>query len=339
MARALKILAGLVLAGIVAWVAWWIVAARGQEAALAGWLEDRAAEGWQAEADKISVVGFPDRFDRRVACLALADPEAGWAWAVPLLDATSPAWDPTRIDLALSETQSFAVPGERVDVEAARFGGVFSVVPGPSLALREASIATEALEAIGQSGWGAGAAQVSARIARRTGGTGPANGYDIDLEALEIRLPARVVARLDPSGQLGSEVGRLSLAAQIVADRQIDRYALEQGELGAETVVIRDADLQWDNLGLGLRGRLDADEEGFAEGEIEIEARQWQRLLDVFERSGAVGPNAREALEGALGFVALLGGGDSIEITLGFSGGRMRIGPVPLADAPRLVQR
>lgn len=339
MTRILKALVAATVLAAVGWSGWWWLAARGQEAALAGWLEARAAEGWQADAARIAITGFPRSFDRRVEGFALADPAAGWAWSGPLLTATSPAWDPTTIALALPSAQKFSVPGESTNVTSARFDVLMSVWPGTDLTLRSAGIDVAELLVVGRSGWGAGARDIDARIARRDASSGPPNGYDLEMSATDLVLPRDVVGRLDPTGQLGLEVGRLALAAQFITDRPLDRHVIENGELGAETVVVRAAELVWDDIALAVSGRLDADAAGFAQGSLRIEAREWRRLIALMERAGVVGPGAADAIEGALGLVALFGGGESIDVTLRFEDGRVRLGPVSIGDAPRLVDR
>ncbi|MEO0820534.1 MAG: DUF2125 domain-containing protein [Pseudomonadota bacterium] len=333
--RFLRWIAGLGILAVLGWVGWWWAAAAGQETALEAWLEARAAEGWQAEGD-VQVTGFPDRFDRQLVAPALADPEAGWAWSAETLSATSVAWDPTHIAVSFPPEQSLAVPGQRVAIASDRLDALFAVVPGLSLALREVGFEADGLSLAGQSGFEAGAARLEGRVARRLEGTAPENSYDISVDAEGVRLPRDVTGRIDPGGRLAGEVARLTLRGQAVTDRPLDRYVIETGEIGADTLVVREGTLAWGDVRLGLSGRLDADANGYAEGELAVEAEDWRRLLDISERSGAISAEVADAVRGTLGFVSLLGGSKGLDITLGFSGGRVLIGPVPVARAPRL---
>ncbi|MEL6208680.1 MAG: DUF2125 domain-containing protein, partial [Pseudomonadota bacterium] len=191
MGRIAKWIMGLALAGGLGWLGWWFAAATGQEAALEGWLEARAAQGWQAEGD-VSVGGFPARFARRIEGPALADPRAGWAWQAAFLEAVSPAWDPTNIAFRLPNAQDFAIPTTRVRIESTRFQGLLSVVPGISLPLRALGLDIEALTLEGREGWQAGAERVLIDVARRTDGA-PENTYSVDLTAEAVRLPKRLL--------------------------------------------------------------------------------------------------------------------------------------------------
>ena len=49
--RMVRILSTVMVLGAFAWTGWWHVLARGQEAALAAWFDDRARHGWQAERE------------------------------------------------------------------------------------------------------------------------------------------------------------------------------------------------------------------------------------------------------------------------------------------------
>ena len=55
----MRFLVGLGLVGVLAWCAWWAVGSFGMQQAVSAWLEDRRAEGWQAEVSANDVGGFP----------------------------------------------------------------------------------------------------------------------------------------------------------------------------------------------------------------------------------------------------------------------------------------
>ncbi|MEM8758887.1 MAG: DUF2125 domain-containing protein [Pseudomonadota bacterium] len=332
MGRIAKWFAGIVLAAGLGWLGWWFAAAAGQEAALEGWFAARAAEGWQAEGE-VSVEGFPLDFARRIEGPALADPAAGWAWQAAFLEAASPAWDPTNIAFRLPDAQDFAVPQTRVKVASERFEGLLSVVPGVSLPLRALGLNIAALEMEGREGWRAGAERVAIDIARRTDGA-PENTYSLDLTAEAVRLPERLLGRLGMTGE-----GALRFDGQVVTDRPLDLDVVETGVVGARTLVIREGRLALGSAVLAARGRLDADADGLAEGSLDIEAEDWQRLLEGLVDAGALDPRMGEAVSRALGFAALLGGRDKLSVTLGFSGGAVRIGPIAIGNAPRLLPK
>lgn len=338
MIRLLKAASLLVAIAAAGWVAWWIVAANGQEAALRHWFESRAAEGWQAEAKSIETAGFPDRFTTRITSPALADPEAGWAWAAPGLVLDRPASDPTHVTATFANRQTLAVPGERATVESAGMTAVLALFPGLDLRLREGALSARDLIVAGQSGWRAGASLVDASLRRRSIEGEPPETHQLELTAQAVLLPDALMKQIDPTGLLSPEVKGLQLDALFVPDRPVDRHVLEEGEFGLKTLVLRRAELDWDGIGVTARGRLDADAHGFAEGDVALSLSDWRRLIALARSSGALSMEVADAVEGALGLVALFNGSDKLDVTLGFSGGRARIGPVPVGPAPRLLR-
>jgi len=337
MIRLLKAASVLFAIAAAGWVAWWVVAANGQEAALEGWFQGRAAEGWQAETSAIETGGFPSRFTTRIAKLALADPDAGWAWSAPELVLDRPATDPTHVTAVFAPSQTLAVPGERAAIESSEMTAVLALFPGLDLQLREGSIVARDLAVVGQSGWRAGAKLVDAGLRRRTIEGEPPETHQLELTAQSVLLPDTLMKQIDPTGLLKPEVTALRLDALFVPDRQLDRHVIEDGHLGVRTLVLRRAEFDWDGMGLTARGRLDADAQGLAEGDIALSLSDWRRLLALARTSGALNDEVADAVEGALGLVALFNGSDELDVTLSFGRGRARIGPVPIGPAPRLL--
>ncbi|MEM6487922.1 MAG: DUF2125 domain-containing protein [Pseudomonadota bacterium] len=338
MIRALiGVVAALVLAGL-GWTGWWFAAASGQEAAIDAWLEDRRARGWLAEAE-VAIQGFPTRFERRLEGLELVDPRAGWAWNAPRLDVGSDAWDPTYLAIAFPNEQTLAVPGERLRIEAERLAAVAAVVPSLSLQLREVSVEADDLRLAATAGWQTGAERVRMAVTRRTDDSAPDNTYDIRLQAQGVSLPGFLGRALTPADAAEPPLGVLDATGMVVTDRPVDRDALERGDIGAETVVVRRGTLTYGRIAFLVDGRLDADAAGFAEGSVDIEARDWKRLLEGLVASGTLNPNVAEGIRGALRIVTLFNSGDDLALTLSFAEGRTLLGPVAIGEAPRMKPR
>ena len=105
---ALGVVAVLAFAG---WSAWWWVAATAQQAAVSGWLEDRRADGWAAEAEETSMSGYPNRLDLTLTGLTLADPKAGWAWSAPALRSHQLSYRPHEAIVVFPHAQTLSIPG------------------------------------------------------------------------------------------------------------------------------------------------------------------------------------------------------------------------------------
>lgn len=332
-----RVLAGAVALAALAWSGWWFFSAGLRDEALAGWLEARRAEGWQAEAAEIRTGGFPNRIDTRIVEPALADPAAGWAWRAPFLDVLTLAYEPNAAIVAFPPEQSLAAPGARASLTSDRLRASIRFVPGPSLELTRVSMVGEGMSLSGD-GWRAGAANAEAHVEA----VRPAveNAYRLFFGAEAVTLPDGVRNRLDVAGALPAVAERLRVDAVATFDRALDRFALEDAPPGVRALSIRSLEARWGDLALTATGDLRADAEGYAEGSLDVRAENWRAMLRAAVAAGALDANAAGLIEGGLGLLARLSGdGDALSAPLSFSGGAARIGPVPIGEAPRLMPR
>jgi hypothetical protein len=332
-----RLLALALLAPVIGWSAWWWAGASAKEAAFASWLADRRSDGWLAEASGIATTGFPNRFDTRIDRLALADPASGWAWEAPFLDILMLSYAPTRAILALPPEQALAVPGARATLRSDRLIASANLAPGPALALRRVSVEGAGLRLDAPEGWSAAAARLEAHVAEAPGSAGPGNAYALALEADAVRLPAVWRDRLDPAGAMAEALESLSLDARAAFDRPLDRAAVEDRPPRLEALSVKRLEARWGALSLSATGRVAADAQGYAAGEIMVRATRWRDMLRAAVAAGALDRDLAAAIEAGLGLLALLSGdAESIEAPLSLGGGLARIGPVPLGPAPRL---
>ncbi len=123
-------------------------------------------------------------------------------------------------------------------------------------------------------------------------------------------------------------------------DRPWDLSALEVTRPQPVRIDLSEARAEWGDLMLRLSGVVDVDAEGRATGEVAIRAQNWPAMLDMAERSGALGAGMRRSVETALGFLAGLSGRrEDLDVTLRLDAGFMYFGPLPVGDAPRLRLR
>lgn len=335
--RILKWILGVLVLAALGWGAGWFALATGQEKALSTWFDTRRAQGWQAEFASVEVSGFPRSFRRRLDEPRLADPDTGWAWQAPWVEAESPVVAPNTIKVVLPPEQTIAVPGEKAKVRAKRFVVDLGVAPDTALEVRTAGFDLLDLDVSSEAGWAAGAARAGGRIARREPGSAPDFTYGLDLDAEDVILPKKLIRRLDPAGLLPAKVEHLELRGAATLLRQLDRVSLETGNLAARTLVIRKSELRWDKIRLRAQGRLDADEQGFPEGEIALALREWRRLIELAQRAGLIGRDAAQAVRRAIEFQNALFSSNEIKLTLSFRAGQVLIGPFPVARAPRMI--
>lgn len=332
-----RILALAALLPALGWSAWWWVGAAAKEAAFAAWLAERRSDGWMAEAAGIATAGFPNRFDTRIERLALADPAAGWAWEAPFIDILMLSYAPTRAILALPPAQDLSVPGARATLRSDRLMASVNLAPGAALALRRVSLEGAGLRLDAPEGWAAAAQRIEAHVAEAPESAGPDNAYALALDAEAVKLPAVWRARLDPAGAMADALDRLKLDARAAFDRPLDRSAVEDRPPRLKALSLGSLEARWGALALTASGRVAADADGYAAGEIMLRATRWREMLRAAVAAGALDRDLAKTIEAGLGLLALLSGdADTIEAPLSFGGGFARIGPVPLGPAPRL---
>jgi hypothetical protein len=328
-------LIGLVVVAMLGWVGYWYAGASAKEAALQAWLGERRAAGWAADAEAMSVNGFPNRFDTLVEGLTLADPRAGWAWTAPELRIFMVAYQPNRALVEWPRTQSVSVPGDTAEIASERMRASISFIPGVNLGLDRATVEMDGVDVAGQTGWTAALGRAVAAVWNAEESRGLSNAYDVSLDGKQIRLSEPLKAAIDPAGVLPAEIDTLFIDATAALDAPIDRHAVEGPQPALSTLSVRKAEFDWGKLGLTVNGRMQVAEDGKPEGEFDVTARNWRGMLDASVRSGLVRQAMADTIKAGLEVVSLLsGGGDEIDLTLRLTRGGMFLGPIPLGPAP-----
>lgn len=328
----------LVLLAVLGWGGWWFIGARGQEAGVEAWLNQQRKQGWQAEAAAVEVTGFPTAYGLQVREIALADPRTGWAWEAPEWRADSTPWMPTRFALTWPDSQTVAVPGDRADISSEVMEAVIDFRPGPSMELRQIAGDISALVVAGQQGWRAGAAGAKLDLSERPADLAPPNSYDLRITAQDLVLPKQIVAQIDPTGWLKPKVDTFTVKAHGAFAEPIGRVTLEEGRMALRAGTVREAGFQWGDMRLTAKGSIEVDDDGFPVGDLRIEAQEWRQMVRLAQSSGIIDRDTAGTIIDAVEFLtALTGSGDSLSVSLGLSGGKVRIGPFAIANAPRLA--
>lgn len=321
-----------------AWFAWWWVAAGLFERAVSGWLAERAAAGWVAEAEDIGVQGFPTRLYMIVSGLDLASPEGGWAWSAEEFQILTLPYRPNHIIAVLPGAQVLSTPYEtaRFGAEVLRGSVVFE--PDTALALDRSSFEIGRMAIAGDTGWEAGIE--SARLATRQAEGERPFAHDVVFSAEEVALPRHWTAEVAGLDLLPEAIESLRFDLTLDYDRPWDRPAIEAGNPILQAVRVRDATITWGELDLRGQGRLTTDARGFAEGRIDLRARNWRGMLDIAEASGMIGAGLAGTLRTGLDLIARLSGDrNALNVPLDFEGGQMRLGPIAIGPAPRFTRR
>ncbi|MGY6410202.1 MAG: DUF2125 domain-containing protein [Alkalilacustris sp.] len=314
---------GLILLAAVAvlWSAAWFAAARTLERAAETWFAETAAAGMLAGYDHLAVGGWPWRLVLRVERPRVLDPVAGLGWQGDVLALGAPVWAPLRPEAVPQGRQVLWIDGAEWALQADALLGRARLSPGgggpegATLVLRGGLLrapdgAVIRLDA-GALRFASGAGGLDAEVAL-TGLEAAGLDWPGELaprpEGPVERLEAAVV--LEPAGPLPWPPARLS---------------------------VRELALAWGDTQLRGAGDLDIAAEGWPEGRIAFEARDWAPLVAL---AAALGWVPRDVAPTWLRVLDALdeadGRPDVLEVPLIFQGGRMGFGPLPLGPAPRL---
>lgn len=330
-----RIFAGL-LAVIAGWLLWWPVAAWREDEATRAWLDARRAEGWQAEAMDVAVSGFPLAYNRDIRGIALADPSTGWAWqadAVSLARPRHPQISEPGFVLTLPQTQEIQTPERRLTIASERL--VATLVPGPEgEVLASAEVEMSNVDVASGDDW---RAALASGTLTATADPNDPERVDLVLTASRLVPPATMARALSNADLAPREIERLQFEAEVTFDRPWRVAALEGPRPQPLRIALGGSGLRWGELTLRIGGTLEVDAAGRPEGELLLKATNWRDLLAAAVASGAVPEGLSGGLEAALELASRLAGSPAtLDIPVTFSGGRVRIGPVPVGRAPVL---
>ena len=318
------------------WMVWWAVGQFGYQKGVEAWIEDRRAEGWVADVAELETVGFPSRFDTTLTDVQLADPATGVAWSAPFVQFLSLAYKPYQVIAVLPETHSFSTPLQTLNIKHTEAKASLFLRPKTSLALDRARLVVDALQVSSNQGW-----DMSLREGRFAAEEiEDDNVYRLGVEVLELRPADDVRDLLDPAGILPEAIESLRLDATLGFDAPWDRFALEDARPQVRTLELANLSARWGDVTFRAAGDLVVDESGIPDGRITIKAVEWRQMLEMAVNAGLLPQAMVNSAENGLGLLAALSGDpDTLDVPLGFSGGRVSLGPIPIGPAPRIVIR
>ncbi len=332
-----RILIGVILVAFLAWSGWWWIGARAHREALAAWLDQRRSDGWVAETGELSVVGYPNRFDTVLEDLHLADPQAGWAWTAPEFRTFMLSYEPTKVIAAWPPRQTFAAPGEKVEVTSEDMRASLALAPGTSLALDRAVVELKGVDLASEHGWRAALADGQLSVRRSEEQRGREDAYDAVLEGSGLRPPEALRELLGGGAGLPEAIDKLRVDLTAAFGAPLDRHAVEGPQPPLQAVWLRPSEFVWGALTLEASGRVDVDPDGVPQGKLDLRAQNWRAMLDAAVAAGAIDDALAGTLRSGLELLAMLSAdGESLEAPLRFERGMMFLGPIPLGAAPRL---
>ncbi|RXV66291.1 DUF2125 domain-containing protein [Roseovarius sp. A46] len=325
----------LVAAGL--WAGYWVIGSRTTHSAFEGWFDARRAEGWVAETSSLGVQGFPNRFDVVFEDVILADPATGLAWEAPRFQINALSYRPNHVIAVWPDEQRIATPEEKFRIESRDMRASLVIAPDAALAPRRMTLTADFLRVTSETRPGETTALSTLSLAaeRQEGTT---YRFGLRAEGLTLAAPART--RLDPEGRLPDRISGFTADVTATFDKPWDRTAIERARPQPTHLSVRLAEGRWGDLLLQAAGEVDVTPDGWPDGEITLKARNWREIVTILRSAGALPESLASSVENGLGMMARLKGNpDTLDIPLGFGGGRMWLGPVPLGSAPRLRLR
>ncbi len=323
-----------VLLATLGWGGYWAVGAWGLEKAVRLWLVDRRGDGWQAEAERVVVRGFPNRFDLELDEVRLADPRTGWAWSAPFFQSLALSYKPYHVIAVWPDTQTLQTPYERLQITSERLRGSLMLTP-TTLALKRSSFELDGVEVTSDAGWTSKLTE--GRLATRTipEDFPDPNVHQISFSARAWQVPSRLLAELNAADLVPDTLDRVTADLTITFSAPWDRYSIERARPQPMHVEVNLAEAKWGQMELKLAGSFDVDESGLPEGSLLVKATNWREILAVGVAAGVVPADFEAPITTALELASQLAGSPTtLDIPLNFKNGQTRIGPAPIGPAP-----
>lgn len=332
----------LMVALVALWSGYWVVGSNAVRNGVNDFFAGAATQGLVAENTEVTVAGFPNRFDLTVDGLHLVDPKAAVGWNAPFVQVFAMTWKPWHIIAAFPPEQQVLLPGNSVTVTSQDLKASLRAKPSTDLPLAEMRLAGASLGLKSQQGWtlGLGEFTLGLRADPALGETGYELGFDLAPLTPDPGFVAAVkaVAIPDlPASDLPDTVESLWGSVYLTFSAPLDRHA-GKAKPHLTRIEVNQLNFAWGKLAATARGLVEADDQGFAAGEITVEITNWDRLPAILVAAGVVKPEMAPTI--ARGMQALAAQSPDLSVlslTLKMSEGQMSFGPFPLGPAPRLL--
>ncbi len=326
-----------VMLAALGWSGYWWLGAKAQKEAFSGWLAAQQQRGWVAETENLTVAGYPNRFDTTFTGLELANPAEGWAWSAPLFQILALSYKPYHVIAVWPREHRVSTPEGTVTVRSDVTRGSIVVEPNTRLALDRSTIEIENMTLNGLEGWEASLTKGQFSTQQAANGTAPGFAHDIYLDIDDLSLPDALRTFLDRTGELPQVLKTVNLNMTAAFDAPWDRIAIEGTTPALTSASITNFQINWGALELKMRGAFDVRSDGYAEGKIDVTARNWKGMLRMVRDAGMISPDMAQTVE--RGLDQLSSDGRTLNITLVYQDGQTRIGEgfltIPIGPAPR----
>lgn len=320
-----KWLLGLAVLGTALWGGYWFV---GATALRQGVAQALAAPRAPLRAQDHSVRGFPNRFD-----LTLTEPrltDGPLRWSAPFVQIFALSYRPHHVIAVFPPQQRLDVAGLTALITARDARASAVMRPTERLALDRAALVAEAP---GLEIDGARHSADALRLALRPGADGR---YEAVAE-VEAAFPApALLAGLDPAGVWPRRFDLLRLEGELRFDRPLDIDAFRGPPPRLVTSALTGLRIAFEGVDLQATGRVEPGPGDLPEGELALTIDGWRELARRLTLAGILTPEATAWVEFAAPGLARPEAPEIIDLPLRLEGGFLRLGPLVLAELPRL---
>ena len=327
---AMRVLVAVVLTLAVVWGGYWFIGSRALERGVEAWFANQLGTGLVAERESLAVQGFPNRFDLTINGLHIADTATGFGWTAPFVQVLTLSYKPWHVIVAFPNEQQINTPLEGLMLTSSKLQGSLVVTPNRNLPLDRTAVVGSDLGLTSTLGWSV-AAKTLRLATKRVAPDGKL--HEIGFEILGLSPDAALTAAVPELPEL---IEKLRLDAEVGLTAPLDRN-FGQTPPHVESIDVKEMSMAWGELGLFGKGRVAANEDGLAEGRIELRVTNWRAALPLAVALGLVTPEVRPTWENVLALLASRSGDpDDLDLPLSFQNGRMSLGPLPLGPAPAM---
>lgn len=333
----MRLLASVLVIFAFVWGGYWYVGSSAVEAGVKTWIEDARRGGLDVQASEISVQGFPNRFDTTFTNVVLSDAASGITWQAPFFQSFALSYKPWHMVAVWPHVQKIAFQGLELEIGSEDMRASLILTPDIALTLDRARFSATGLnvtlppDTIVQVTGGSITAQRVFAATRQN--LLQDRAHDLSVEIADIALPPDIMAALDTNNALPDTITSAIIDATFEFDGEIGALSASAGIPGLRAVNIRKGEIRWQELSLGISGRLTPGPFGVAQGELELTSNNWREVFAVLAAAGLVDP----VWEGAIAPLALADGNPSdLKTTLTYQDGVTWFGPLALGPAPVL---
>lgn len=331
----MKRLLTVIVVAALGWSAYWFIGSTGVKTGFSAWFEQRRTEGWLAEFTDISVSGFPNRFDATLTDVALADPDTGVAWEAPFLQVFALSYKPNHVIAIWPNKQTLAYPDQRIGLSSKDMKASLVTGASASLPLERLNLAVEDLQMASDADWQLSAQSLNLALLNQPD---KENTYRLAMKSVGLAPP--VAFKLGGKPDLPNTLRTVEADVQVTFTAPLDRHVIETARPQPVWIDLSRVQIAWGDLELEAAGKVDVDAKGNPNGDITIRATNWREIVQLARASGQVSDGLLDGIEQGLELLAGLSGNPkTLDIPLSLGGGVVRIGPVPIVEAPRLILR